>query len=103
MLHSLTTIRAATLADADALAGLADAAHTRRLHGRVLIAEGEHRPIAAIEVASGAVIADQSSSPTAAVHAVTLLRRHRYLVLRQAGGGAQTRSLFRREAARLAA
>jgi hypothetical protein len=102
MLHSLTTIRAATVADADALAGLADASHTRRLHGRVLIAEGDQRPIAAIEVASGAVIADRSSS-TAAVQAVTLLRRHRYLVLRQAGGGAQTRSLFRREAARLAA
>jgi hypothetical protein len=102
MLHSLTTIRAATVADADALAGLAAASHTRRLHGRVLIAEDDQRPIAAIEVASGAVIADQSSS-TAAVNAVRLLRRHRYLVLRQAGGGAQTRSLFRREAARLAA
>ena len=102
MLPSLTTIRAATAADADALAGLADAAHTRRLHGRVLIAEGEHLPIAAIEVASGAVIANRSSS-AAAVQAVRLLRRHRFLVLRQAGGGAQTRSLFRREAARLAA
>jgi hypothetical protein len=41
MLHSLTTIRAATVADADALAGLADAPHTRRLHGRALIAEGD--------------------------------------------------------------
>jgi hypothetical protein len=104
MLHTLTTIRAATTADTDALARLADSSRTRRLRGRVLIAEGEHGVIAAIEVASGAVIADQSSSVSSvAVHAVTLLRRHRYLVLRQAGGGAQVRSLFRREAARLAA
>ena len=103
MLHVLTTIRAATAADADSLARLADTSHARRLHGRVLIAEAEQGLTAAIEVASGAVIADQSSSSAAVVHAVTLLRRHRYLVLRQAGGGAQTRSLFRREAARLAA
>ena len=103
MLHTLTTIRAATTADSDALARLADSSRVRRLRGRVLIAEGEQGVIAAIEVASGAVIPDQSFVSAAAVHAVTLLRRHRYLVLRQAGGGAQVRSLFRREAARLAA
>jgi hypothetical protein len=39
MLHSHTTIRAATVADADALAGLADASHTRHLHGRVIVME----------------------------------------------------------------
>jgi hypothetical protein len=103
MLHILTTIRAATAADSDALARLADSSRARRLRGRVLIAEGVRGAIAAIEVASGAVIADQSSESAAAAHAVTLLRRHRYLVLRQAGGGAQVRSLFRREVARLAA
>ena len=54
---------------------------------------------AAIEVASAAVLTEQSSRSAAIVHAVTLLRRHRYLVLRQAGGGAQVRYLFRREAA----
>ena len=82
MPYSLTTIRAATTADAEALAGLADSSHSRLLHNRVLIAEGDQGPIAAIEVASGAVIAAQSSVPSAAVRAVTLLRRHRYLVLR---------------------
>jgi hypothetical protein len=103
MLHTLTTIRAATDADAEALSRLANSSRARRLRGRVLIAEGDQGVIAAIEVASGAVIADESSVPSASIHAVTLLRRQRYLVLRQAGGGAQTRSLFRREAARLAA
>ncbi|MGZ4218387.1 MAG: hypothetical protein ACXVH3_09925 [Solirubrobacteraceae bacterium] len=103
MLHTLTTIRAATAGDAAALARLADSSRARRLRGRVLIAEGDQGVIAAIEVASGAVLADRSSLSAAAAHAVTLLRRHRYLVLRQAGGGAQVRSLFRREAARLAA
>jgi hypothetical protein len=103
MLHTLTTIRAATTADTDALARLADSSRARRLRGRVLIAEGEQGLIAAIEVASGAVIADQPSVSVAAAHAVPLLRRHRYLVLRQAGGGAEVRSLLRREAARLAA
>jgi hypothetical protein len=103
MLHTLTTIRAATAADDDALVRLADASDAGRLRGRVLIAEGDHTLIAAIEVASGAVIADESSRSATVVQAVTLLRRHRYLALRQAGGGAQVRSLFRREAARLAA
>jgi hypothetical protein len=103
MLHAHTTIRAATDADTEALARLADASHARRLRGRVLVAERDQDLTAAIEVASGAVIAADSSASPAAVGAVTLLRRHRYLVLRQAGGGAQTRSLFRRDAARLAA
>ncbi len=103
MTHAPITIRAATAADAAALTRLADASQARRLHGRVLVAECEQVLIAAIEVARGAVIADQPSISAVAVEAVTLLRRHRYLVLRQAGGGAQTRSLFRREAARLAA
>jgi hypothetical protein len=103
MLHTHTTIRAATSADINVLARLAESSQVRRLHGRVLIAEADRGVIAAIEVASGTVVADQSSASAAVVHAVTLLRRHRYLVLRQAGGGAQVRSLFRREAARLAA
>jgi len=102
-MHTITTIRAATAADADALARLADHEHARRLHGRALIAEDDHGLPAAIEVASGAVLTEQSSRSAAVVHAVTLLRRHRYLVLRQAGGGAQVRSLFRREGAPLAA
>jgi hypothetical protein len=54
MLHTLTTIRAATAADADALARLADSDRARRLRGRVLIAEGDQGVIAAIVVASGA-------------------------------------------------
>lgn len=103
MTHVHITIRAATAADAVALSRLADASHARRLHGRVLLAESEQSLLAAIEVARGAVIADQPSASAVAVEAVTLLRRHRYLVLRQAGGGAQARSLFRREAARMAA
>jgi hypothetical protein len=103
MLHPHTTIRAANPSDDDGLVRLADAGNARRLHGRVLIAEVDDGLVAAIEVATGAVIADQSFRSAVVVHAVTLLRRHRYLVLRQAGGGAQVRSLFRREAARLAA
>ena len=102
-MHTITTIRAATAADAEALARLAEAWDARRLHGRALIAEDDQGLLAAIEVASGAVLTERSSRSAAVVHAVKLLRRHRYLMLRQAGGGAQVRSLFRREAARLAA
>jgi hypothetical protein len=56
--------------------------------------------IAAIELSTGAVISDPSRVDA---QDVRVLRRWRYLALRQAGGGARARALVRSHAVSLAA
>src|SRR5947208_441150 len=100
MQHADTIIRAAIAADSSSLSRLALLNGTRRLHGNVLVADHDQAVVAAIELATGAVISDPARSDD---HDMRLLRRWRYLALRQGGGGAQARALVRHPARRLAA
>ncbi len=100
MQHADTIIRAATAADAGQLWRLAHRQGTRRLRGRVLVADHGGAVVAAIELGTGAVISEPSRSND---EDVRLLRRWRYLALRQGGGGARARALVRQRALRLAA
>jgi hypothetical protein len=87
------TIRLAVPEDDGALRRLAELDSAAVLTGRVLIAEREGVPVAAIALDSGSVTADPFQ-PTADV--VRLLRRRRYQLLRQGGDVAPVRSLLRR-------
>ena len=69
--HHDLTIRSAADADNDALAELARLDSARPLDGDVLVAEAGHRPLAAIDVISGRLVADPFH-PTA--HEADLLR-----------------------------
>ena len=100
MQHAHTIVRAATAEDSGQLWRLAHLNGTRRLRGRMLVAERGGTVIAAIELDTGAVIAQPSQSHD---DDTRLLKRWRYLALRQAGGGARARALIRHPELRLAA
>jgi hypothetical protein len=100
MQHADTIVRAATPADSGQLWRLAHLNGTRRLHGRVLVADHGGTVVAAIEVGTGAVTSEPSHSHD---EDVRLLRRWRYLALRQGGGGARARALVRHRALPLTA
>lgn len=100
MQHADTIIRAATAADSCTLLRLTRLTGTRRLRGNVLVADHDEAVVAAIELGTGAVISDPARSDD---EDVRLLRRWRYLALRQGGGGARARALVRHAALRLAA
>lgn len=94
MSQFVTRIRARTPADAAALAQLG-----RPLSGKALVAEVDDAVIAAIDLTSGAVVADASRSTSHTVHA---LRRSRYELLRQGGAVRHARFALTRAANRLA-
>jgi hypothetical protein len=100
MQYADTIIRAATAADSGQLWRLAHLRRTRRLRGRVLVADHGGTVVAAIELGTGVVVSDPSRSED---EDARLLRRWRYLALRQAGGGARARAVVRHPALRLAA
>src|SRR5262249_17892405 len=87
-------IRAATPYDTDALARLAELSDRRPLRGHILVAERESTIVAAIEVTSGAIIAE---SPDSIARLEPSPRRSRYQVLRQAGGFGHARLALRRD------
>jgi hypothetical protein len=88
-------IRAATPHDAPALARLAGLESRASLRGHVLIAETDGRPVAAVALTSGAIVADPFLPSAGAVRA---LRERRYRVLRQAGDVGGARMILRRVA-----
>jgi hypothetical protein len=100
MQHADTIVRAATAADSGQLWRLAHLNGTRRLRGRVLVADHGGTVVAAIELGTGAVTSEPSHLHD---EDVRLLRRWRYLALRQGGGEARARALVRHRAVRLAA
>jgi hypothetical protein len=87
------TIRVAQPRDDAALRRLAvlDSAHA--LTGRVLLAESDGGPMAALSLATGAVTADPFQHTEGAVR---MLRLRRYQLMRQGGDVAPARSLLRR-------
>jgi hypothetical protein len=87
------TIRLATPEDALALGRLAELDSSAPLAGRVLLAEQDGMPIAAVALATGAVIADPFER---SANAVRLLTLRRYQLLRQGADLAPARSLLRR-------
>jgi hypothetical protein len=93
MLDHALTIRAATPGDADALRWLAALDSRPRISGYVLLAERDGVAVAAIALASGAVVADPFNSTAAAVR---FLRARRYRLLRQGGDVGAVRALVRR-------
>jgi hypothetical protein len=90
--HNLT-IRVATPADDDALHRLAALDSAAPLAGRVLVAESDGAPVAALSLARGVAIADPFQ-PTQ--DAVRLLMLRRYQLMRQGGDVAPARTLLRR-------
>jgi hypothetical protein len=93
MHYHAPTIRPATSADAGELSRLAAAADARRPRGHVLVAEHGAGVIAAIELATGVVLAEPSQRNGVAAQ---LLRGSRYQVLRQSSGVGHARSRLRR-------
>ena len=94
MFDPALTIRAATSGDARSLELLDSAdGRSRPTVGRVLLAEHDGVPLAAIALTSGAVLAD---SCNASVEVVRQLRYMRYRILRQGGQTGAARSLVRR-------
>jgi hypothetical protein len=74
-------IRSATPQDSAALARLAALDSRATLRGRALVADLNGNPVAAIGLATGAVVSDPYM-PT--INAVRALRERRYRLLRQA-------------------
>ena len=94
MTHELSlTIRVAIPRDEARLRRLAALDSARPLTGRVLLAESDDGPIAAVSLETGAVTADPFQHTDGAVH---MLRLRRYQLLRQGGDVAPARSLLRR-------
>jgi hypothetical protein len=87
------TIRVAAPDDAGALRRLAELDSARALRGRVLLAETDGVPVAAISLTTGAVTADPFQSSEGAVR---MLRLRRYQLLNQAGDAAPADQLLRR-------
>jgi hypothetical protein len=87
------TIRLAGEDDADVLRRLAALDSARPLHGRVLLAESDGVPVAALSLEVGAVTADPFQYTADAVH---MLRLRRYQLLRQGGDAAPAHQLLRR-------
>jgi hypothetical protein len=94
MSQFVTRIRAGTSADMAALVKLGP-----RRPGKALVAEVDDAVIAAIDLTSGAIVADPSRSTPHTVHA---LRRGRYELLRQGGAVRHARFAIARAANRLA-
>jgi hypothetical protein len=86
-------IRPAGPDDAESLERLAALDSAPPLSGRVLLADHDGRPVAAISLGSGAVVADPFERTFAAVQ---LLRLRRYQLLRQGGDVRPARALLRR-------
>jgi hypothetical protein len=93
MIERPTTIRLAKPDDTTALRRLAQLDSTPSLRGRVLLAEADGIPIAAISLKTGMVAADPFQYSAAAVH---LLRTRRYQLLRQGREVAPAPQLLRR-------
>jgi hypothetical protein len=93
MTQQALTIRTATTEDAHALRRLAALDSERPLAGRVLLAELDGLPLAAVSLATGAVTADPFQH---SADAVRHLRFRRYQLLRQGGDAGPGRSLLRR-------
>lgn len=87
------TIRMATPADARTLTRLATLDSARPLAGRVLLAEADGAPIAAISLGAGAVTADPFEHTA---DAVRLLRLRRYQLLHHGAGVGRAPTLVRR-------
>ena len=90
MEHPTLTIRAASPQDDEVLRRLAalDSAHP--LTGRVLLAELEGVPVAAVSVDAGSVTSDPFQHSADAVRMLMFRRRQ---ILRQSGGSAPTGAL----------
>jgi hypothetical protein len=93
MTDEALTIRLARPDDAHALRRLAELDSARPLRGRVLLAERDGAPLAALSLESGAATADPFQH---SADAVRLLSLRRYQLLRQGGDMAPARSLLRR-------
>jgi hypothetical protein len=87
------TIRLAGPDDGGVLRRLAELDSARPLRGRVLLAERDGAPLAAVSLETGAATADPFQ-PSA--DALRLLGLRRYQLLRQGGDLAPARSLLRR-------
>jgi len=87
------TIRVATPSDAETVSRLAELDSARALTGRALLAESDGVLLAAISLASGAVIADPFRPSAEAVRVLTL---RRYQIMRQGGDSGSARALLRR-------
>jgi hypothetical protein len=87
------TIRVATPEDARALQRLAYLDSARPLTGRVLVAESDGSPVAAVSLDHGALIADPFRR---SADAARLLRLRRYQLLHQGGDVAPAWSVLRR-------
>jgi hypothetical protein len=87
------TIRVANPDDTPALLRLAALDSAAPLTGRVLMAELDTVPVAAVSLEAGAVIADPFQHTE---DAVRVLRLRRYQLLRQGADVAPARSLLRR-------
>jgi hypothetical protein len=91
--ESSLTIRTAEPQDRSTLRRLAGLDSARPLPGRVLIAESDEGPMAAVSLETGAVTADPFRYTE---RAVRMLRLRRYQLLRQGGDVAPAKSLLRR-------
>jgi hypothetical protein len=87
------TIRAAGADDAGTLRRLAELDSAPALTGRVLLAELDRVPVAAVSLETGAATADPFQH---SLEAVRMLRLRRYQILRQGGDVAPSRSVLRR-------
>jgi hypothetical protein len=87
------TIREAQPRDDATLRRLAGLDSANPLTGRVLLAESDGGPVAALSLATGTVTADPFKHTEGAVR---LLQLRRYQLLRQGGDVAPARSLLRR-------
>jgi hypothetical protein len=87
------TIRLDRPQDARALRRLAELDSAPPLHGRVLVADLDGAPVAAMSLETGRAIADPFQHSADAVH---LLRLRRYQILRQGNDAAPARLLLRR-------
>ena len=87
------TIRVAAPDDEEALRRLAALDSSRPLTGRVLVAAQDGKPLAAISLGTGSVVADPFRLSADAVH---MLRLRRYQLVRQGGDVGRAPSLLRR-------
>jgi hypothetical protein len=87
------TIRVAGPGDATALQRLAELDSAKPLPGRLLLAESDGVPLAAVALESGSAIADPFQETA---EAVSLLRLRRYRLMRQGSDVGRVRSLLRR-------
>jgi hypothetical protein len=86
------TIRLATTDDDRALRRLAELDSAPLLSGRVLLAEVDATPLAAVSLGTGAAIADPFRDTA---HLVRMLRLRRYQLTRQGGARRSLRSALR--------